>query len=129
VPSPRFLKDMGVASIVAGVIMLGLSHAVSKVPPVTAAVIALLAAVAAGNLAALFTDAQWHDVVNSLNFLVLVYLTYQGHRINPQKSANKTMQELEEHTPDLSMTLAEHLVDELERRRRTGPENRRRKGE
>jgi hypothetical protein len=94
----------------------------------TAIAIALLAVTGAGDLAALFTDTQWHDIQSTLNFFVLVYLTYQGHRINPRKSADRTMQELEEHSPDLSMTLAEHLVDELERRRRTGPENRRRKG-
>lgn len=29
-PSPKFLSDMGMASIVAGVILLGLSHGVKK---------------------------------------------------------------------------------------------------
>lgn len=30
-PSPRFLQDMGIASIVAGVVLLGLSHLTRKV--------------------------------------------------------------------------------------------------
>jgi hypothetical protein len=29
-PTPRFLKDMGVASIIAGAVLLGLSHVASK---------------------------------------------------------------------------------------------------
>lgn len=83
----------------------------------TVLVTAVLALLGIGNvaqLATVFTDAQWGDIQSFLNFLVLLFLTYQGQKVNPQK----TVEKLAEDGASQS-AIAETLVDAMEARRKS----------